>query len=223
MLLNNSCNDAAPSCTENETANKIAKSMSPVLMPWVVVDGWLQSDSTILRQLHSPNFNARPESAGVRLIVLHNISLPPAQFGGGYIQQFFQNKLDPLVHPYFQTIADLKVSAHLLILRTGEIIQLVSFNDRAWHAGRSSYLGVQECNDYSIGIELEGTDDTPFTEAQYQTLLQAIVSVQQAYPYTRQHVAGHSDIAPGRKTDPGDCLDWQRIRQGLAQFHAQQA
>lgn len=191
--------------------------------------GWLQwpqaghphsETVTPVRHVVSPNFNPRPESASVRLIVLHNISLPPAQFGGGYIEQFFQNRLDASIHPYFQTIHGLKVSAHLLILRTGEIIQLVSFNDRAWHAGRSSYLGVPECNDYSIGIELEGTDDQPFTEAQYIAVNMAMIAIQQAYPQTRQHVAGHSDIAPGRKTDPGPYLDWQRIRQALADSYA---
>lgn len=189
--------------------------------------GWLQAscaahDQTVaVRHVMSPNFNARPESTSVRLIVLHNISLPPAQFGGGYIEQFFQNRLDASIHPYFQTIHGLKVSAHLLILRSGEIIQFVSFNDRAWHAGRSSYLGVPECNDYSIGIELEGTDDHPFTDAQYIAVNMAMIAIQQAYPQTRQHVAGHSDIAPGRKTDPGSYLDWQRIRQALADYYRQ--
>lgn len=167
----------------------------------------------------TPNFNQRPDAASVRLIVLHNISLPPAQFGGGYIEQFFLNQLDANIHPYFQTIDGLKVSAHLLILRTGEVIQFVSFDDRAWHAGRSSYLAVPECNDYSIGIELEGTDDSAFTEAQYRAVIEAIFAIQQAYPHTRHHLAGHSDIAPGRKTDPGVYLDWQRIRKSLAQAH----
>lgn len=189
-------------------------------------DGWLPQTSPDsnhvipVRHIASPNVNPRPEQTPVRLIVLHNISLPPAQFGGGYIEQFFQNKLDANAHPYFQTIHELKVSAHLLILRTGEMIQFVSFNDRAWHAGRSSYLGVPECNDYSVGIELEGTDDQPFTEAQYTAVIAAILSIQQAYPYTRRHLAGHSDIAPGRKTDPGPYLDWQRIRRALADYYA---
>ncbi|XID76124.1 1,6-anhydro-N-acetylmuramyl-L-alanine amidase AmpD [Alkanindiges sp. WGS2144] len=168
-----------------------------------------------IRHVPSPNFNQRPADTLVRLIVLHNISLPPGQFAGNYIEQFFQNQLDPAVHPYFQTIAELKVSAHVLILRSGEVIQFVSFDDRAWHAGRSSYLGVPECNDYSIGIELEGTDDLPFTAAQYQALIPTLRSIQQAYPRTRYHLAGHSDIAPGRKTDPGDHLDWQTIRRYL--------
>lgn len=188
----------------------------------VIESGWLQSlAGQPVKHIQSPNFNQRPASASVRLIVLHNISLPPAQFGGGYIEQFFQNQLDSSQHPYFATIADIQVSAHLLILRTGEVIQFVSFDARAWHAGRSSYLGIAECNDYSIGIELEGTDDQPFTEAQYITLNAAILAIQQAYPATRQHLAGHSDIAPGRKTDPGEHLDWQRIRHSITQFNQQ--
>jgi N-acetyl-anhydromuramoyl-L-alanine amidase len=111
------------------------------------------------RQIPSPNFNQRPEQTEIQLLVIHNISLPPSQFGGGYIEQFFQNQLDWSVHPYFQTIEGMQVSTHLLILRTGEVLQFVNFNDRAWHAGRSTYLGKKECNDYSIGIELEGSDD----------------------------------------------------------------
>jgi AmpD protein len=188
-------------------------------------DGWLHPSSPEstypVKYVVSPNFNPRPANTTARLIVLHNISLPPGQFGGGYIEQFFQNRLEPDAHPYFQTIADLKVSAHLVILRTGDIIQLVSFDQRAWHAGRSSYLGVPECNDYSIGIELEGTDDQPFTDAQYQATIQAIICIGQAYPQTRRHLAGHSDIAPGRKTDPGKYLDWQRIRDALADYYAE--
>ncbi len=164
------------------------------------------------RQVFSPNFNQRPEHSEICLVVVHNISLPPAQFGGGYIEQFFQNKLDASLHPYFQTIQALQVSAHILILRTGEVIQFVNLNDRAWHAGRSSYLGQIECNDYSIGIELEGCDDQSFEEIQYQQLGEIILAIEQAYPKTIQHIAGHSDIAPGRKTDPGDCFDWQKFR-----------
>ena len=189
-------------------------------------DGWLQASSPdsscpiSIRHVVSPNFNPRPEQAIVRLIVLHNISLPPGQFGGGYIEQFFQNQLDANAHPYFQTIHELKVSAHVLILRTGEIIQFVSCHDRAWHAGRSSYLGVPECNDYSVGIELEGTDDQPFTDEQYAAVIAVILGIQQAYPHTRQHLAGHADIAPGRKTDPGQHLDWQRIRRAIASYYA---
>ncbi|TXI81240.1 MAG: 1,6-anhydro-N-acetylmuramyl-L-alanine amidase AmpD [Crocinitomicaceae bacterium] len=164
------------------------------------------------RQVASPNFNQRPAATDIRLVVIHNISLPPAQFGGGYIEQFFQNQLEHDRHPYFQTIRGMQVSAHVLILRTGEVLQFVNFNARSWHAGRSSYLGQMECNDYSIGIELEGCDDQPFAEVQYQQLSHIILAIEQAYPATRQHLAGHSDIAPVRKTDPGDCFDWQKLR-----------
>jgi AmpD protein len=169
-------------------------------------------------QIPSPNFNLRPEGAKIELVVIHNISLPPSQFGGGYIQQFFQNQLDATVHPYFETIQDLKVSAHLLILRTGEVLQFVNLEQRAWHAGRSSYLGQPECNDYSIGIELEGSDDCAFEETQYQVLAQVLLSLQLAYPAIQQHVAGHSDIAPGRKTDPGPYFDWVKFRTLLQQM-----
>jgi AmpD protein len=167
-------------------------------------------------QIASPNFNARPADTDIQLIVIHNISLPPSQFGGGYIQQFFQNKLDWSTHPYFQTIEGMQVSAHLLILRTGEVIQFVNFNHRSWHAGRSSYLAQQECNDYSIGIELEGSDDLPFEAEQYQALIDVVVTLRQAYPKIQNHIAGHSDIAPKRKTDPGPYFDWQLFRQRLS-------
>ncbi|AOA56982.1 1,6-anhydro-N-acetylmuramyl-L-alanine amidase AmpD [Acinetobacter larvae] len=161
---------------------------------------------------HSPNFNARPTDTEIQLIVIHNISLPPAQFGGGYIQQFFQNQLDWSLHPYFKSIEGMKVSAHLLILRSGEVLQFVNLNDRAWHAGRSQYLGKEECNDYSIGIELEGSDDCDFSEAQYQSLSAVVAVIQQAYPKIKSHIAGHSDIAPVRKTDPGPHFDWLYFR-----------
>lgn len=167
-------------------------------------------------QIASPNFNTRPDDTDIQLIVIHNISLPPSQFGGGYIQQFFQNKLDWSIHPYFQTIEGMQVSAHLLILRTGEAIQFVNFNDRSWHAGRSSYLAQKECNDYSIGIELEGSDDLPFEVEQYQALVEIVTVLRQAYPKIQNHIAGHSDIAPKRKTDPGLYFDWQLFRQRLS-------
>lgn len=166
----------------------------------------------------SPNFNQRPEQTDIALIVIHNISLPPSQFGGGYIQQFFQNRLDWSAHPYFETIKGLEVSAHLLILRTGEVIQFVNFNDRAWHAGRSSYLAKKECNDYSIGIELEGSDDLPFEDIQYQVLAQVVYALQCHYPKIQHHIAGHSDIAPQRKTDPGDHFNWLYFRSLLNQL-----
>lgn len=168
-----------------------------------------------IKHIPSPNFNQRPQDTDIRLVVIHNISLPPSQFGGGYIEQFFQNKLDHDVHPYFQTIKGMEVSAHLLVLRTGEVIQFVNLNDRAWHAGRSSYLNQIECNDYSIGIELEGSDDQPFEAVQYHILSQLILAIEQAYPQTKQHLAGHSDIATGRKTDPGPFFDWQKLRASI--------
>lgn len=169
--------------------------------------GWLAT----ARKVPSPNYNQRPEKTQIRLIVIHNISLPPAQFGGGYIEQFFQNQLVASLHPYFDEIKNLQVSAHILITRLGDVIQFVSFDDRAWHAGRSCYQGVDNCNDFSIGIELEGTDDVPFSEAQYAALLPLIRCIQHSYPATQGHIAGHSEIAPNRKTDPGPCFDWSRI------------
>lgn len=169
------------------------------------------------RQVPSPNFNVRPAQTEIQLVVIHNISLPPSQFGGGYIEQFFQNQLDWQAHPYFQTIEGMQVSAHLLILRSGEVLQFVNFNDRAWHAGRSSYLGKKECNDYSVGIELEGSDDQPFEPIQYTMLADVVACLQQAYPKIQQHLAGHSDIAPGRKTDPGPHFDWAHFRAQLAE------
>ena len=170
------------------------------------------------RQVPSPNYNQRPQGTEIQLLVIHNISLPPSQFGGGYIEKFFQNQLDWNEHPYFKTIEGMQVSAHVLILRSGEIIQFVNFKDRAWHAGRSSYLALKECNDYSIGIELEGSDDLPFEEEQYETLANVVATLQKAYPKIKQHIAGHSDIAPGRKTDPGLFFDWVKFRKQLKQL-----
>lgn len=172
------------------------------------------------RQIASPNYNARPAHSEIELLVVHNISLPPSQFGGGYIEQFFQNELDWSLHPYFQTIQGMQVSTHLLILRSGEVLQFVNFNQRAWHSGRSTYLGKKECNDYSIGIELEGSDDLPFQEIQYQVLAHVVTVLQATYPKLLQHVAGHSDIARGRKTDPGPYFDWLKIRRLIQQYKA---
>ena len=183
-----------------------------------VIDGQLIG----ARQVPSPNYNQRPEHTEIQLVVVHNISLPPSQFGGGYIEQFFQNQLDWSVHPYFQTIKGMQVSTHLLILRSGEVLQFVNFNDRAWHAGRSSYLAKKECNDYSIGIELEGSDDQPFEDVQYNTLAKVITTLQETYPKILQHLAGHSDIAPGRKTDPGPFFDWPKTRALIQQYKADQ-
>ena len=183
-----------------------------------VIDGQLIG----ARQVPSPNYNQRPEHTEIQLVVVHNISLPPSQFGGGYIEQFFQNQLDWSKHPYFQSIEGMQVSPHLLILRTGEVLQFVNFNDRAWHAGRSSYLAKKECNDYSIGIELEGSDDQPFEDVQYSVLAEVIAILQATYPKILQHLAGHSDIAPGRKTDPGPFFDWPKTRALIQQCKADQ-
>lgn len=174
-------------------------------------EGWWQSALA----MPSPNFNQRPDDIPVRLIVLHNISLPPGEFGSGAVVRFFQNQLDPQEHPYFREIESLQVSAHFFIERDGRVIQCVSCDQRAWHAGRSSYLGVADCNDYSIGIELEGTDTVPFTDAQYTSLQHLVSAIQAHYPDTSHQLTGHSDIAPGRKTDPGSCFDWLRFRRHL--------
>jgi AmpD protein len=157
----------------------------------------------------SPNFDARPEGARVELLVIHNISLPPGEFGGPWIDALFQNRLDPAAHPYFSEIEGLEVSAHFLIRRDGALHQYVATGDRAWHAGVSSWQGRERCNDFSIGVELEGADDVPFAEPQYEALAgltQALFS-----RYGRLELAGHSDIAPGRKTDPGPWFDWARF------------
>lgn len=160
----------------------------------------------------SPNYNERPPGKNPSLLVVHNISLPPGQFSGDAIEQFFCNRLDSSAHPYFQTIADLKVSSHLLIRRDGSVLQFVNLKDRAWHAGRSSFGGEDECNDFSIGIELEGTDEIPYADAQYERLSVLSALIMQAWPeITIGRVTGHSNIAPGRKTDPGPAFDWPRF------------
>jgi AmpD protein len=168
-------------------------------------DGLLQG----ARYVPSPNCDERPAGCPVSLLVIHNISLPPGEYGGDGVIELFTNRLDPDAHPYYQTIRDMKVSAHFFIRRDGEIIQFVPCGKRAWHAGVSSWNGHERCNDFSVGIELEGSDDEAFSEAQYSALAQLIGSLKQAYPIAG--VVGHSDIAPGRKTDPGPYFEWQRI------------
>jgi AmpD protein len=162
-----------------------------------------------LRIVESPNCDDRPPGVEVSLVVLHSISLPPGQYGGDSIERLFTNRLDPAAHPYFAEIRDLKVSSHFLVRRDGEIIQFVPVERRAWHAGASSWRGRSRCNDFSIGIELEGTEEAPFTEAQYQALAALIRRLQQEHPI--RDVAAHSDVAPGRKTDPGAHFDWTRL------------
>lgn len=161
----------------------------------------------------SPNYGPRPDNVSISLLVVHNISLPPGRFGGAHIEQFFCNCLDPSEHSYFSTIADMRVSAHGLIRRDGSLVQFVSLLERAWHAGRSCFDGVEECNDYSIGIELEGADDIPYEPEQYHTLARLATVIQAAWPQvTGERITGHSDIAPGRKTDPGPAFDWSCFR-----------
>ena len=169
------------------------------------------------KQQASPNYDTRPDSTDISLIVIHGISLPPGQFGGDYIDQLFCNQLNPDEHPYFKDIAGLKVSSHLLIRRNGEIVQYVPFHQRAWHAGVSCYQDREGCNDFSIGIELEGDDETPYTAIQYQVLSETTRALLAAYPGLNEtQIAGHSDIAPGRKTDPGPFFDWVYFRELLS-------
>ncbi len=170
-------------------------------------EGWL----ACARRVVSPNFDARPESE-ISLIVIHAMSLPPGEYGGPWIDDFFCNELDENANPFFREIKGLMVSAHFLIRRNGELIQYVSTDHRAWHAGVSCFEGRERCNDFSVGIELEGCDDDPFNDAQYQQLANLILLLGSHYPkLTSDRIVGHCDIAPGRKTDPGEVFDWARI------------
>ncbi|MBO1256441.1 1,6-anhydro-N-acetylmuramyl-L-alanine amidase AmpD [Alteromonas sp. 5E99-2] len=166
----------------------------------------------------SSHFDERPDENDVSLLVIHNISLPPGQFGSGDIVRFFQGDLDSRVHPFYKEIEGVRVSAHCLIERTGKVLQFVQFKHRAWHAGKSSFQGRNCCNDFSIGIEMEGTDDHIFTDAQYASLINITKQIMKDYPaVTLGRIVGHSDIAPGRKTDPGRHFDWCRFRTGLVE------
>jgi AmpD protein len=167
--------------------------------------GWLGGATRI----DSPNFDARPGGTPIELIVIHGISLPPGEFGGAAVIDLFTNRLDHAVHPYYAGLRDLNVSAHFFIRRDGRLIQFVSCLCRAWHAGVSAWCGRTRCNDFSIGIELEGTDEIAYEDAQYATCLALIAALKRAYPI--RALAGHSDIAPGRKTDPGPSFDWSRL------------
>ncbi|MCP5160259.1 MAG: 1,6-anhydro-N-acetylmuramyl-L-alanine amidase AmpD [Hahellaceae bacterium] len=174
--------------------------------------GWLDA----VEMIPSPNFNARPGEGEVSLLVIHNISLPPGQFDGRFVEQFFCNQLDANAHPYFEQIAGLKVSAHFYIRRNGEVVQFVNVFDRAWHAGVSVFNGRKDCNDYSIGIELAGADDMPYTDDQYKSLAELTLQLFSVFPkLVPENIAGHSDIAPGRKSDPGASFDWQRYKRLL--------
>ncbi|MDP3842418.1 MAG: 1,6-anhydro-N-acetylmuramyl-L-alanine amidase AmpD [Oxalobacteraceae bacterium] len=176
----------------------------------VAADGWCRQALRIV----SPNCDARPPGTEIDLLVIHNISLPPGQFGGERICELFTNQLDCDAHPYFEQLRALRVSAHFLIRRDGAVVQFVSVNDRAWHAGMSSFGARQQCNDFSIGIELEGTDFEPYAEPQYLALAGLTRALQARYRLT--DVAGHAHIAAGRKTDPGPFFDWRHYRQALS-------
>ena len=170
-----------------------------------------------VKQVLSPHFDARPAGIIPHLIVVHGISLPPGEFGGPWIDQLFTGGLVSGAHPFFATIAQLRVSAHALIRRDGQIVQYVPFGARAWHAGESQFEGRPACNDFSIGIELEGTDEVAYEDAQYDSLAHLIRALLIAYPsLAKERLVGHSDIAPGRKTDPGPAFDWPRLRSLLA-------
>jgi AmpD protein len=177
---------------------------------------------TTARYVPSPNRDPRPPGATPDLVVVHGISLPPGDYGGDWIERLFTNRLPPEAHPYFATIAALRVSTHLLIRRDGELVQFVPFHERAWHAGASLWRHRVACNDFSIGIELEGDDDSPYEHPQYRALAATVVALRRAYAtlapdaFGGSRLAGHSDIAPGRKTDPGPYFDWTRLHAALA-------
>ena len=180
--------------------------------PDLNAEGWLRD----ARRRPSPHHDPRPPGTQVNLLVIHNISLPPGHFGGPWIDDLFLGQLDASAHPYFETISSLRVSTHLLIRRHGELLQYVPCEQRAWHAGVSRFAGRDGCNDFSIGIELEGTDTTPFTDAQYECLVRCTHQLFKSYPgITPERIAGHGEIAPGRKTDPGPAFDWARYRLAL--------
>ena len=183
--------------------------MAGILAANAIVDGWLCG----ARRVVSPNCDARPAGAEITLVVVHGISLPPGEYGGAWIERLFTNSLPAAAHPYFREIAGARVSAHLLLRRDGSVVQFVQFDARAWHAGASAWRGRPACNDYAIGIELEGCDTTAYSGAQYERLAQVLAALRAAYPgIADDAVVGHSDVAPGRKTDPGPSFDWARVK-----------
>lgn len=179
--------------------------MTDTASPEIDAEGWLAG----VRRVASPNCDARPPGEAVRLVVIHAISLPPGKFGGDAIERLFTNRLDADEHPYFRGIADIRVSAHFLVRRDGSLTQFVPTIMRAWHAGVSCWHGREHCNDFSLGIELEGDEARPFEEAQYDRLIRLLRLLAQRFPVDA--VVGHCDVAPGRKTDPGPCFDWRRV------------
>ncbi len=178
-----------------------------------LLDGWLPA----ARRQPSPHCDARPPGTAIELLVVHAISLPPGQFGGPWIDDLFLGRLDAGQHPFFAEIQGLEVSAHFLIRRDGELVQYVSTEARAWHAGRSRWQGRERCNDFSVGVELEGCDDQPFEAEQYRQLARLARLLMRHYPISPEAIVGHADIAPGRKTDPGPCFDWPRLRTLVAE------
>ena len=186
-------------------------------MKHVIRDHWLEFASRV----PSPNCSERADESDISLLVIHGISLPPGQFGGPHIDELFCNVLDASAHPYFASVCELRVSSHLLIRRDGSVVQYVPFNRKAWHAGVSSFQGREECNEYSIGIELEGTDELPYADEQYEMLIGVCRALLATYPGLKaERIAGHADIAPGRKTDPGPGFDWLYFRRGLDAPHS---
>ena len=180
--------------------------------------GPLDTDGVLagVTQIPSPNCDERPEDETPTLLVVHSISLPPGEFGGDAVARFFSNTLDLSAHPYYQTLMDLRVSAHFLIRRRGEVLQFAPCARRAWHAGLSSWRGRQRCNDFSLGVELEGADDRAFTEAQYRRFAKLAAVLRTRYPLV--DIVGHADISPGRKTDPGPSFDWGHYRELFARI-----
>ena len=183
--------------------------MAAILAAIEIDEGWVRG----ARRVPSPNADARPAGVEISLIVVHSINLPPGEFGGPWVERLFTNSLPTTAHPYFRDLADARVSAHALVRRDGSVVQFVPFDGRAWHAGESSWAGRRGCNDFSIGIELEGCDDVPYSGAQYRRLAALVDALRAAYPgITADAVVGHCDVAPGRKTDPGPAFDWARIQ-----------
>lgn len=177
-----------------------------------IAEGWLNT----AKQLPSPHFDLRPNEQDISLLIIHYISLPPEEFGSHYIDDFFLGKLDCNAHPYFAQLVNIRVSSHCFINRKGEITQYVNFNHRAWHAGISVFQGREKCNDFSIGIELEGSNEIPFTEQQYLSLIKLTKSIMQHYPHiTADRIVGHCDVAPERKIDPGQYFNWQKYLSAL--------
>jgi AmpD protein len=193
--------------TTHEPLAVVSRTGAPPRRRSIAVDARGYVDAAT--QVPSPNCDERPPDSVPSLIVVHGISLPPGRFGGDAIERLFTNRLDPGAHPYFASIASLRVSSHFLIRRRGALLQFVPCHARAWHAGESTWRGRTRCNDFSIGVELEGSDEKPYTAAQYRMLGRLVLAL--AKRYGIRDVAGHSDVAPGRKTDPGPCFDWSRL------------